>query len=100
MTAHRIQCCVPFCKRTHRNDEGYVEWICQRHWSLVPRRTRGKWKLSKKVAKRSSERFNAQYEEQGGFLDPQLNRATAAIELSNKIWERCKREAFERAGGI
>lgn len=96
----RVKCCVPFCNRTHRNDEGFREWICQRHWSLVSNRTRRWKKLSEKIARRASERFKAQYEEQDGYLDPQLDRAMAAIELKDKIWERCKREAMERAGGI
>lgn len=97
---HRIQCCIPFCQRTHRNDEGFSEWICPRHWKNVSKRTRRKKSASEKIALRANQRFRAEYDSQGGYQELQLDRAVAAIALKNRIWERCKREAMEGAAGI
>lgn len=38
--ADRITCIAPGCKRTHRNDKGFAEWLCQTHWAMVPKATR------------------------------------------------------------
>lgn len=78
----RISCIVPFCRRTiavSRLPEGY-EWICGKHWSAVPRHLRRRKSQAERIAKRT-------------------NRP-AAWRLTGLIWERCKREAIERAMGI
>lgn len=40
MTPDRLTCIAPGCRRTHRNSEGFAEWLCQKHWALVPKVTR------------------------------------------------------------
>ena len=88
MTA-RLQCCVPFCRRTRAYDrpadavEGArpTEWICGDHWLLVDKakrrvwgRIRGRWRR---------------------FGPP-----AAANAIEDRLWARLKREAIERAMGI
>lgn len=76
----RIVCCVPFCRRTTRNDKGYSEWICGKHWPLVPRHLKRRKRQAERIAKRGDR--------------------PAAWRLAGLIWQRCKREAIERAMGL
>jgi hypothetical protein len=32
----RLPCCVPFCRRTISAEKGFSEWICPKHWRLLP----------------------------------------------------------------
>ncbi|MCW5693819.1 MAG: hypothetical protein KIT48_15775 [Pseudolabrys sp.] len=82
MTAVRLQCCVPFCRRTRKNENPeYVEWICGDHWPLIdkPRRRvwgriRGRWRR---------------------FGPP-----AAADAIARRLWACLKRQAIERTTGI
>ncbi|GAA3849434.1 hypothetical protein AFIC_001017 [[Pseudomonas] carboxydohydrogena] len=96
----RIACCVPFCRRTCRNDGGFAEWICGKHWAAVSKTTKRRRRLADRAKARAFRRSDQQYLEQGGLTESQLNRALAAGELSRALWRRCKREATERAMGI
>jgi hypothetical protein len=80
LMAERMPCCVPFCRRTRRNDGRFREWICAIHWRAVPRRL--------KAYKRATQRRAV------ATLDPQ------EIARANRAWERCKRVAIEKAGGL
>ena len=82
--ADRIQCCVPYCRRTHHNREGFIEWVCQTHWRAVRKRTKRFWRLAKAKAR------NAATEKEWSKEHLRCQRA----------WERCKREAVEAAMGI
>ena len=73
----RISCCVPFCRRTVR-ENGFTEWICPEHWRAVPRADRAIYARVKRRATRA------------GTWTPAATR----------IWRRMKRIAVERAGGI
>jgi hypothetical protein len=64
----RIACCIPGCRRTRPFCERISEWICQSHWSRVPRDMRRVWSRAKRRLKSR----------------PVLNR----------IWQRCKAEAI------
>lgn len=96
----RLTCCVPFCRRTCRNEKGFSEWICPDHWRLVSRRTKRRRRLAVMAAKRADERFQEVYRQQNGFTLQQFERAWAAKELAQGLWTRCKREAIEGAAGL
>lgn len=70
MTA-RITCIAPNCRRTHRNAEGYAEYLCQKHWALVPKATRKAYKRARRLG------IN------GGKSDAAVQR----------LWARCVRIA-------
>lgn len=41
MSTDRIGCCVPFCRRTTKREGCFAdaeEYVCGRHWPLVPKR--------------------------------------------------------------
>lgn len=78
----RIACCVPFCRRTCRNDRGWAEWICGNHWRLVPKQYR-----------RAYQRFLRHRRK-----PPRDTVLTASA--GDRLWSRVKRAAFEAAGGI
>lgn len=75
--SNRIACCVPFCRRTHRNDENYAEWLCAIHFGLTDA-------MARKVYKRIQKR----------------DRQGIELVRRNRIWQRLKRQAFERGLGI
>lgn len=54
MTAEpRINCCVPFCRRTSRNPDGWAEWICGKHWSTTSKRVRAAYHRRKRRARQT-----------------------------------------------
>ncbi len=69
----RLQCCIPFCARTTANKAGWSEWICQQHWSAVPREKRRIYTRAKRKG---------------------WGPAAA------RIWRRMKAIATEKAGGL
>lgn len=75
----RISCCVPFCKRTKRKEEGYSEWICQKHWSLVPAGRRRAYRRIRRQLRQRHEHWNAR---------------------ADRIWSRLKKVAIERSMGL
>lgn len=80
----RILCCAPFCKRTVRRDKlayGASEWICQTHYSLVD--------IKLKRQRSSLRRRNIKRQEWERY-----------VKTDNRMWDRIKRQAIERAVGI
>ena len=71
--SERISCLVPFCRRTTKRIAAWDEWICGNHWRAVD----PKLKAIKRAAKR-------------------MRRS----KLAGLIWERCRRQAIERAAGL
>ncbi|TQX92353.1 hypothetical protein EQW76_00740 [Rhizobium sp. rho-13.1] len=93
----RIPCCVPYCRRTFKNDEGCKEVICGKHWRLAsPVLRRRKIKLFRMYTKR--------FGENGFWAYPAGSakriEAVRLDRLCGLIWERCKTQAIERAMGI
>lgn len=81
MAAVRIACCVPFCRRTLRNDEGFQEWICSRHWQATDKKLR---------------RFRSMLIRRG----KRRGWTRIRIELEAEYWAKLKAQAIERAAGI
>lgn len=111
----RLTCCVPFCRRTYRNDEGFAEWICAPHWRAVPlryRRFRRKARNAYDAAQARCDAIGAEgYEyakaNDACISDEIMERFSAASgrrklkrQQADRAWDRCKRIAIERAMGI
>jgi exonuclease I len=74
----RTPCLVPFCGRTTK--EPYSEWICGKHWKLVPARMKSLLRRLRARLRRRS--------------DPKLTT------MENRTWQRCKRAVLERSAGL
>lgn len=84
----RIACLVPFCRSTRGDRNGDLlaegmEWICARHWALVPRRLKQRRARLRRMERRATAE--------------RLDRIRAA---DQGVWRRCKVAAIEAAGGI
>lgn len=95
--AERLSCCVPFCRRTRHNREGYREWICAVHWPMVPTRLK---RRRQKVDRLYRRRFgnNAFWTYKAG--SPERLECVKLDRICAKAWEACKRAAVETAAGI
>lgn len=95
--ADRINCCVPFCRRTRHNRDNTSEWICSEHWKAVPLHLkRRKYKLFR--------RYKRLFGLNGYWCYPvgSDKRITAVRldRLCDKAWTRCREAAIERAVGL
>jgi hypothetical protein len=119
VAAARLPCCVPFCRRTRgpRKGDRYpieeaTEWLCADHWKLADVRLRRlRAKADRAVARAESEieAINREgYEfalvHNGGVAEEIIARLGAAMARRRRklrqawhLWERCKRQAIERA---
>jgi hypothetical protein len=113
--ADRIACSVPFCPRTIKGGQ-YREWICGIHWSLVSssaRRFKRQAGAAYRAATVKCEAIDAEAvadmrEHKRPGLAPEIyerfrvaaDRRDKKARQSNRAWERCKRQAIERAAGI
>lgn len=81
MSARRLNCCVPFCRRSAAQESfpECTEYLCGRHYSLVDKRLR----LRRAKVKRLRPRFP--------------NRAR---DVDWRLWTLAKAQAIERAGGL
>lgn len=100
-TGNRISCCVPHCRRTRANTEGWDSWICGEHWRLVPKKMRAvKNRNAREI--RSAIAKNPLVAEYWK-MPPGAPERIAAVRLWNthdRIWSRCKRAAIEKGMGI
>ncbi len=58
MTA-RLTCIAPGCRRSHRNDEGFAEWLCQKHWVMVPKATRRAYHRARRLRRKGAKSGDA-----------------------------------------
>lgn len=94
----RLSCCVPFCKRTRHNREGYSsEWICGPHWRAIRPALRRRKSF---IFRRYKRRFgrNGYWAYPAG--SPDRLEAVRLDRLCDKVWDSCKKAAIERAAGI
>jgi len=78
MTNPRIPCAVPGCGRT--TPAPAVEWVCSDHWRAIPNAMRRVWARLRRAVRKN---------------DPGVSYAGYV-----RLWNRLKRAAIERAGGI
>jgi hypothetical protein len=71
MGSGRTSCCIPGCRCSTKH--AFYEWICSKHWRLVPKETRVVYARVKRLHRRG-------------------RKSTAAVW---RIWDRCKRYATE-----
>lgn len=101
--AARIGCCVPFCRRTIGAAKlaPNSEWVCGKHWPLVPKRLKRHKRLIAKLIHREMHKhplFNEYWKMPPGSRA--RIRAYHLWTIDAAVWERCKRAAIEAAGGI
>ncbi len=46
--AARLTCIAPGCRRTHSAD-CFTEWLCARHWALVPKDSRRTYQRARRM---------------------------------------------------
>jgi hypothetical protein len=71
MTAARLLCLVPFCRRTTRAGR-FLEWICPDHWRPIPTRTKALYTRMKR----------------------------RRPEVAERMWSRLKASCIEIAAGV
>ena len=62
----RMSCLIAGCRRTHT--PVFAEWLCAKHWALVPRQMRQAYSRAKRKRK--------------------------SLEACLRLWRRCKAEAI------
>lgn len=83
MKPGRTPCCVPFCGRTAPASNGWSEYLCGVHYRLAD------------ASLRQRRRFiRARWRKASGW------RAERFLRMDERLWERAKRQAIERAAGI
>lgn len=93
----RTPCCVPHCRRTKTLTQGGTEWICGRHWPLVPKYMRRRDSM---LLRRYIKRFGktAFWEFPAG--SKKRIEAARLARLLDKSWAIIRKQAIERAMGI
>ncbi len=109
MTADRLQCVVPFCRRTMRANSSFSEWICAGHWRLIDRDLRRLHTKASRAFRHAEaeceaiEREGRAMREVPPSLFAKLSKAAfrreKKLRQAHRLWERCKRQAIERAFG-
>jgi hypothetical protein len=75
----RLKCAVPFCGRTTSRSE-FNEWLCGDHWRQIS-------KIKRRVYGRLTKKWRRYHHLSDGIR-------------ADRIWNRLKREAIERAVGL
>lgn len=91
----RIPCCVPFCRRTFKDDGRAGEIMCGKHYRLADQRYRRLWTRLVRAWRRDPRQF---WEMPPGSRE--RLRKLKIERLFDKLWVRIKRQAIERAAGI
>lgn len=83
----RVPCLVPFCRRTADSLKVApdLEWICGKHWRLVPAATKRAYRKIRRLTNRA-------------FTEGRLT--VAMMNLEGRRWDRCRVAAIEAAAGI
>jgi hypothetical protein len=82
----RIPCCVPYCGRTYKPEKcpADAEVMCGKHYRLADGSLRGRLRKLWRMYRRTSDR-------------ERIARITIACE---RLWQRVKKQAIERAMGL
>ena len=93
----RIHCCVPFCRRTTKDDGHVSEFLCSNHWPTISPHLRRRESKLRRLYKRRFGDYAFWHFPAGS---PKRIEALKLRRLYEKAWERCKSQAIERAAGI
>lgn len=101
--SERTACLVPGCRCTVATDKikPHSEWICAKHWVLIPRQLKLDYAAERRQAKRVIRRKPI-YQEYWK-LKPGCADRLAAVRMwrrLDQIWDKMKTAAIERAVGI
>jgi hypothetical protein len=89
----RLACCIPFCRRTFKNDKAGTPWpegaqvMCGKHWRMVSRDRRRRYS-----------RLHRLWKNKKGAVQGEI--ADRIVRLLNDEFERFKKIATEAAAGI
>ncbi len=91
----RIACCVPYCRRTAKDDgvEGQ-EVICGKHWRSADRDLCRRYK---KLCRELGPLMDRPPEE---YPEAKRNEIIAKYHSANDMWQQIKKQAIEAAMGI
>lgn len=93
----RLSCCVPFCRRTFRNDKKGTPWpkgstiMCGKHWRTGPADLRRRDKELRRLLRKIERLMDVKKARR-------LWRIVARWHDQN--WHQCRRAIVERAVGI
>lgn len=91
----RVACEVPFCRRTAKaSGQDGQQVICGTHWRLADKRLTKRYRRLQKAITRALDRMGSPSSPDEGV---RLRRHWTFLE---KLWERIKTQAIERAVGI
>lgn len=91
-TYPKSTCCVPGCPRWSRRFPG--EWLCARHWKIVPRR------LRRALTKLWAE-WGAMGHVHSEIVDPEARRRWRRLHwLDRKLWAHAKRRVVLWEAGL
>ena len=76
--SNRINCLIFGCKRTRVNKPGFTEWICSKHWAVIPKK----------------------YRRLHSMAGRKFKKGQISVERVNGIWNKCKDWAFRNAWSI
>lgn len=94
----RIPCIVPFCRRTADAAKfAGQEIICGKHWRLASATLR---RRHSRMARRYRKHFgdNGWWHYAPG--SPERLACVRLARICDALWDRCKAQAIQRAGGI
>lgn len=97
----RIRCLVPYCRCSRRPDPDIREWICAKHWKMIPREIKATRAQRRREARRIVRR-KPTYREYWKLPAGSADRL-AAVGLWRRLdmaWRACKVAAIEAAAGI
>ncbi|CAB4167976.1 hypothetical protein UFOVP860_74 [uncultured Caudovirales phage] len=86
----RLACCVPFCRRTFKNDKVGTPWlegsrvICGKHWRMGNATARRRHSRLSRLQKR-------------GII---VRKAGQIEDMLHALWDRILKQATEAAAGI
>lgn len=91
-TYPKSTCCIPGCTRWSRKFPG--EWLCARHWRMLPR-------ASRTVLRRAWKREADAIASNQAQLDrPTYYAAMRAMYAEDRLWARAKRFLIFREAGL
>jgi hypothetical protein len=93
----RLACCIPFCRRTFRNDKASTPWpkgsevMCGKHYRLAPLELRQRDRKLKRLVRKIDRLMNGR---------KRFALRCRVIDWQWQCFNKIKQAVTERAGGI